>query len=81
MEENLENIISQIIHDDPSVLGVMIVDNTGLCLTKWGKIEESMAGYIYSIAHRAESILPEHVPEEVIPTIIVETEKVQVFYT
>ncbi|KAJ1805913.1 hypothetical protein LPJ56_006458 [Coemansia sp. RSA 2599] len=58
MEEEIERIVSSVFEKDPLVSSVMVVDDSGLCLSKKGPISEEAAGLLASIAARSEVVLP-----------------------
>ncbi|KAJ2554710.1 hypothetical protein EV175_002498 [Coemansia sp. RSA 1933] len=59
MEEKIDEVIKDVYDKDPDVTGVVVVDESGLCLAMDGLMTESTAGLVASVASRAESVLPE----------------------
>ncbi|KAJ1952305.1 hypothetical protein EC988_003627 [Linderina pennispora] len=58
MEAEIDNIIESLIESDRSVFGVVVTDDSGLCLaTRGDNIPEEAAGLVAAIANRSENFL------------------------
>ncbi|KAJ1661886.1 hypothetical protein IW140_006350, partial [Coemansia sp. RSA 1813] len=60
MEAKIDEVIKSVYERDPDVTGIVVVDESGLCLAMDGLMTEATAGLVASIASRAESVLPEN---------------------
>ncbi|KAJ2335898.1 hypothetical protein GGI00_001127 [Coemansia sp. RSA 2681] len=58
MDDNIERAIQSVYEQDKDVVGVVVVDSTGLCLATDGGISEEAAGVVASIATQADHLLP-----------------------
>lgn len=56
MEAELEKTIQSIYDKDPSISGLVITDDMGLCLATRGSVPEEAAGLVASIASNSESL-------------------------
>ncbi|KAJ2377338.1 hypothetical protein IW150_001437 [Coemansia sp. RSA 2607] len=57
MEVEIDAIVKSVFDQDPQVLSVLVVDDSGLCLAKQGSISEEAAGLVASIAARSEAVI------------------------
>ncbi|KAI9505144.1 hypothetical protein GGI25_000351 [Coemansia spiralis] len=57
MEAKIDELIKSVYDKDPDVTGIVIVDESGLCLAMDGDMTEPTAGLVASIASRAETVL------------------------
>ncbi|KAJ2798139.1 hypothetical protein H4R20_004927, partial [Coemansia guatemalensis] len=57
MEAEIKDVIKSVYKKDPSVIGVIVVDESGLCLESDKEIPEEAAGLFASIIARSESVL------------------------
>ncbi|KAJ2358364.1 hypothetical protein IWW50_001088 [Coemansia erecta] len=57
MESEINKVIQSVYQKDPSVTGVMVVDESGLCLDNDSRIPEEAAGLFASVAARSEMVL------------------------
>ncbi|KAJ2396981.1 hypothetical protein GGI23_003705 [Coemansia sp. RSA 2559] len=77
MEAKIDEIIKSVYEKDPNVTGVVVVDESGLCLAMDGLMTEATAGLVASIASRAESVLPEgNAVARLTPVVQIEAESV-----
>ncbi|OMH85233.1 Ragulator complex protein LAMTOR5-like protein [Zancudomyces culisetae] len=72
METQVEHCIEKIIQDK-DVVGVLVIDDTGLCVSKWGNVNQGAAGLVFSISRRAEYVYPEDLIQNQNPCIIIES--------
>ncbi|KAJ2743504.1 hypothetical protein GGI20_003689 [Coemansia sp. BCRC 34301] len=58
MDADIDRAIQSVYDQDRDVVGVVVVDSSGLCLTTDGGIPEEAAGLVASIAAQADHLLP-----------------------
>ncbi|KAJ2784771.1 hypothetical protein H4R18_000898 [Coemansia javaensis] len=58
MEAEISKAIKAVYQQDPTVVGVMVADDSGLCLASDGGIPEEAAGLFASIVARSHVVLP-----------------------
>ncbi|KAJ1858208.1 hypothetical protein GGH12_000842 [Coemansia sp. RSA 1822] len=56
MEEEINKVVKSVYQSDPSVTGVIVVDESGLCLDN-NNVPEEAAGLFASVAARSEMAL------------------------
>ncbi|ORX81913.1 hypothetical protein K493DRAFT_320563 [Basidiobolus meristosporus CBS 931.73] len=74
MEANLETIISNLLGND-GVKGVLLADHNGLCLASRGAAPASAAGFISSIANRAQELMVTQENDAPAVSISIETQE------
>ncbi|KAJ1835175.1 hypothetical protein LPJ63_001360 [Coemansia sp. RSA 2711] len=57
METEINRVIKSVYREDPTVTGIMVVDESGLCLDNDNRVPEEAAGLFASIAARSEMVL------------------------
>ncbi|KAJ1717850.1 hypothetical protein LPJ61_007117, partial [Coemansia biformis] len=58
MEDGISKTIQSVYKSDPLAIGVIVVDDSGLCLASDNGIPEEAAGLFASIVARADAALP-----------------------
>ncbi|KAJ2157220.1 hypothetical protein GGF46_004665 [Coemansia sp. RSA 552] len=57
MEDEISKVVDSVYREDPLVTGVIVVDDSGLCLENKGVPEEA-SGLVAALASRSEAVLP-----------------------
>ncbi|KAJ1820439.1 hypothetical protein GGH91_003863 [Coemansia sp. RSA 2671] len=80
MDAEIAKAISSIYEEDEDVVGVVVVDSSGLCLATDGGIPEEAAGVIASIAAHSEPLLPAHPTQsaDISPVVQIEAESLTI---
>ncbi|KAJ2018907.1 hypothetical protein GGI01_002545 [Coemansia sp. RSA 376] len=80
MDAEIAKAISSIYEEDEDVVGVVVVDSSGLCLATDGGIPESAAGVIASIAAHGDHLLPANPTQtaDVSPVVQIEAESLTI---
>ncbi|KAJ9076886.1 hypothetical protein DSO57_1009359 [Entomophthora muscae] len=61
------------------VKGILVADETGLCLTATGIAPASASGYIAAISHHAKELSEFHHKEHEVPTTIIQQNTMKIF--
>ncbi|KAJ2909821.1 hypothetical protein GGI21_001497 [Coemansia aciculifera] len=80
MDADIDRAIKSVYEQDKDVVGVVVVDSSGLCLATRGGIPEEAAGVIASIATQADHLLPASPTQatDVSPVVQVEAESLTI---
>ncbi|KAI8325957.1 hypothetical protein GQ54DRAFT_253938 [Martensiomyces pterosporus] len=74
MEAEIDNVLKSVYAQDPSVTGIVVVDESGLCLATEGDISDEAAGLVASIAARSDIVLPPAANQTAASTPVVQIE-------
>ncbi|KAJ2811329.1 hypothetical protein H4S07_002131 [Coemansia furcata] len=80
MSAEITKVVNSIYEEDKNVVGVVVVDSSGLCLATYGGISEEAAGVIASIAAHGDHLLPASPTQsaDVSPVVQVEAESLKI---
>ncbi|KAJ9076885.1 hypothetical protein DSO57_1009359 [Entomophthora muscae] len=78
MDLAFETYVQELMSQD-DVKGILVADETGLCLTATGIAPASASGYIAAISHHAKELSEFHHKEHEVPTTIIQQNTMKIF--